>query len=162
MAICYTTTMQRIIVGLVFIAAIAVFRVPAHYAYAQSIPGDTISRGLIAPRSFENVKDDPGYVLAYKDLVIEEFGQDSVMVDIARCESTYKQYEIVDNTIKVLRGKMNPADVGLFQINVDNHELTIQRGGYNIYTPKGNIEFAKYLYEKYGTRPWNASKKCWN
>lgn len=137
-------------------------RVPSHVVYAQSIPVAYPKWGLNGPRTNENVKDDSGYVLAYKDLVIAEFGSESVMVDIARCESTYRQYEIVDNTVKVLRGIVNSADVGIFQINVDNHELTINNGGYNIYIPQGNIEFAKYLYDKYGTSPWNASKKCWN
>ena len=34
--------------------------------------------------------------------------------------------------------------------------------GYNIYTVEGNVAFAKYLYNKYGSDPWSSSSKCWS
>lgn len=136
--------------------------IPTHYTYSQRVvPIEGSPEAVYAPRTNEIVIDGKGYLKTYKDLVVEEFGQDSVMVDVARCESHYNQYNIVDKTIKVLRGKSNPDDIGIFEINVEYHGTTARDNGYDIYTPLGNIQFARYLYDTYGTSPWNWSKKCW-
>ena len=113
-------------------------------------------------KTHENTKDDISIVREYKDLVMEEFGPNHPMVNVAKCESNWIQYEIVDNFIKILRGRMTPADIGIFQVNVEYHGEDAKKLGYNIYTPIGNIGFARYLYNKYGLSPWNASKRCWD
>lgn len=87
------------------------------------------------------------------------FGADSPMVEIARCESQFRQFEAPG---VVLRSELGTPDVGVFQINVEYHAETAKKLGMNIYSLNGNIEYAEYLYEKNGTRDWNASKKCWN
>lgn len=92
------------------------------------------------------------------DRIEDVFGTSTPMVEIARCESRLRHFKSPN---VVLRGDITPADVGLYQINVDYHEDKIKELGINIYTVDGNIAYAKYLYDKNGTRDWNASKKCW-
>lgn len=62
----------------------------------------------------------------------------------------------------VLRGRLTPEDVGACQINEYYHLENSKRMGFNIYLWTGNVGYANYLYATQGTRPWNASKKCWN
>lgn len=77
---------------------------------------------------------------------------------IAFCESAYRH-----NTPEgdVLRGYVDKRDVGIMQINEHYHGQTAEELGYDIYTIRGNLAYARYLYEKQGSRPWNASKACW-
>lgn len=81
-----------------------------------------------------------------------------IMKNIARCESGERQFN-QDGT--VLRGQLNPHDVGYFQINEQYHLEKSKSLGYDIYSFDGNIRYALWLYEREGTRPWNWSKSCW-
>ncbi|HRF70294.1 MAG TPA: hypothetical protein PKV66_02560 [Candidatus Pelethenecus sp.] len=81
-----------------------------------------------------------------------------VMEKIAWCESRGKQFN-PDGTVR--RGKQNPKDVGKYQINEFYHLDSSIKMGIDIYTEEGNTEYALYLYETQGTRPWNWSKPCW-
>lgn len=47
------------------------------------------------------------------------------------------------------------------QINEYYHKDTAKRLGYNIYSLKGNMAYAKWLYKREGTAPWASSSKCW-
>lgn len=88
----------------------------------------------------------------------EYFKETPVLAKIAVCESTLRQ---VDASGQVLRGKVNPDDVGLMQINEFYHGDKAQELGMDLETIDGNLAYAKYLYEKEGTAPWSASAKCW-
>jgi hypothetical protein len=82
-----------------------------------------------------------------------------VMVEIARCESGFRQF---DSKGSVLKGRVNSKDKGAYQINEKYHLDTANQLGYNIYITSGNIRMAKYIYEHQGTKPWEASKSCWS
>ncbi len=90
--------------------------------------------------------------------VREYFKETPVLAEIARCESTFRQ---VDKAGQVLRGVANDSDVGLMQVNEYYHGKKASELGFDLDTVNGNLDYAKYLYEKEGTKPWNASKKCW-
>lgn len=79
------------------------------------------------------------------------------MIDIASCESGTAQF---DANGKVIRDRVYGTHLGIFQIS-ESWISAAKIQGYDIYTPSGNIAFALYLYNKYGTSPWTASKKCW-
>jgi hypothetical protein len=81
------------------------------------------------------------------------------MADVAFCESRFRQF---NKNGEPLRGIANKADVGVMQINEKYHADTAVRLGINIYTLEGNMEYAKYLYDTKGTKPWVHSKGCWN
>lgn len=90
--------------------------------------------------------------------VEREFGVNSPMVEVARCESQFRQF---DNNDKVLKNPHSPA-YGVFQIMASVHETDAKSIGLDIYTLQGNIAFAKVLYDSQGLTPWEASRPCWS
>lgn len=87
------------------------------------------------------------------------FGKDApLMIRVAECESSLRQTQ--DG--KVLRGIVNSKDSGVFQINKDAHLEEAESLGLNVDKLEHNILYAKYLFDKYGTKPWQYSKKCWS
>jgi len=91
---------------------------------------------------------------------VREYFQDApVMIDIARCESRFRQLAADGSVLK------NPHStaMGAFQIMASIHAAPAQKNlGLNIYTLQGNAGYARYLYESQGTVPWNSSKACWS
>ncbi len=86
------------------------------------------------------------------------FADIPVMKEIARCESHFRQTTLDG---QVFRGEVVPADVGVMQINERYHLETAKKLGLDLHTLEGNMVYARYLYEREGTKPWNASAKCW-
>lgn len=82
-----------------------------------------------------------------------------IMQKIAWCESRDRQYN-PDGT--VFRGKINPNDIGKFQINSVVWGETAKKLGYNIYTLKGNTEMAEYIFYHFGAKQWYCSSGCWS
>lgn len=104
----------------------------------------------------ENVKiDNP---ITFEQYVREYFSENPILAEIAKCESTFRQYS---STGEVIKGKVNKSDVGVMQINKYYHLKQAEKLGYDLHTIEGNMAYAKLLYDKEGTRPWNASSKCW-
>ncbi len=90
---------------------------------------------------------------------VRDYFEDApVMADIAWCESRYRH---LDKDGTIFRGKAVPEDIGVMQINTYFHEDTAEELGIDLYSLSGNLEYARYLYEKEGTRPWNSSRPCW-
>ncbi len=79
---------------------------------------------------------------------------------IAKCESDLRQYD--PETGDVLRGKQNPQDVGVFQINEKYHLEKSRELGFNIYTIKGNVEYGLWLMKNGGRQHWDYSRPCWS
>ena len=96
---------------------------------------------------------------AIESYVRKEFAHMPILIEVARCESTFRQYDSHGN---IIRGIVNPADVGVMQINEKYHADEAVKRGYDIYTTEGNVAFAKYLYGKYGAQPWSSSAPCWS
>lgn len=79
---------------------------------------------------------------------------------ICSCESNLRQYALDGET--ALRGTVNSYDIGICQINEIYHGGDIEKLGVDIHTEKGNIAFAKNLYDRKGSAPWIWSKPCWS
>jgi hypothetical protein len=94
-----------------------------------------------------------------KALLQKTFKDSPMMIEVARCESNFRQW---DEKGEVLKGIVNPLDTGAFQINKHYHLKTAIKMGLDIDTAEGNISYAKHLHDNEGTRPWNASRKCWS
>lgn len=88
----------------------------------------------------------------------EQYADTPILVEIARCESTFAQF---DKNGKVIRGRVDNQDVGVMQINERYHLETATTLGFDIHTIEGNVAYAKHLYEQQGAAPWKASKPCW-
>ena len=82
-----------------------------------------------------------------------------VLQRIAQCESWGQQWT---RDGQVLRGKRNSQDLGLFQINAVVWAKKAEELGYDLYTQDGNTQMARYIFEHYGSVPWQASVKCWS
>ncbi|MEK7531713.1 MAG: hypothetical protein AAB545_02175 [Patescibacteria group bacterium] len=87
------------------------------------------------------------------------FNDAPIMAKVAWCESRFRH---TDKEGNVFRGSINDHDVGVMQINEDYHLDTSKKLGFDIYTLRGNMAYARYLYREQGTKPWNSSSKCWN
>jgi hypothetical protein len=92
-------------------------------------------------------------------IVREYFSDIPVMIEIARCESTFR-HTLSDGS--VLRGQVDPADTGVMQINKRYHQATANAMNLNLDTIYDNMAYARHLYETQGLQPWRASSACWN
>jgi hypothetical protein len=120
---------------------------------------------LIASAAFANPQDisavqyeglqNPQTLSAY---VREYYADTPVLADIAWCESRMRH---LDKEGNIFRGQINDKDIGVMQINTRFHEATATEMGIDLESLNGNLEYAKYLYEKEGTKPWVSSKACW-
>ena len=93
------------------------------------------------------------------EAIVREYFKDiPVMIQVARCESTFR-HTLADGT--VLRGFVDNDDTGVMQINKRYHEKTAISMGLDVENIYDNMAYARHLYEKQGTQPWSASAPCW-
>ncbi len=94
-----------------------------------------------------------------EEVVRSYFSDIPVMIQIARCESTFR-HTLADGT--VLRGKVDSADTGVMQINARYHGEKARELGLDLTDIYDNMAYARDLYERQGTKPWKASASCWS
>tara|TARA_B100000745_G_scaffold107052_1_gene68512 strand:- start:2744 stop:3148 length:405 start_codon:yes stop_codon:yes gene_type:complete len=92
-------------------------------------------------------------------VVREYFADIPVMIQVARCESTFR-HTLADGT--VLRGRVDNRDTGVMQINTYYHGDTAAKLGLDLENIYDNMAYARDLYERQGTQPWSASAPCWS
>lgn len=97
-------------------------------------------------------------VVTTEDAVRTYFADIPILQEVARCESRFRQY---DSTGRPLRNMHGSSATGVMQIMSSVHRDTALHLGYDIDTLEGNMGYARYLYERNGTRDWNASRHCW-
>lgn len=86
------------------------------------------------------------------------FSDIPVMIQIARCESQFR-HTLSDGS--VLKGKVDPADTGVMQINARYHGAEAEKLGLDLTKLYDNMAYARDLYKRQGTQPWSASASCW-
>lgn len=91
--------------------------------------------------------------------VKEIFSEAPVMIEVARCESKFRQFTDSGN---VLHGGTDNKMIGIFQIYDDIHRAKARSMNMDIDTVEGNIKYAQYLYKREGTTPWISSMPCWD
>ncbi|OHA38954.1 MAG: hypothetical protein A3I97_00495 [Candidatus Taylorbacteria bacterium RIFCSPLOWO2_02_FULL_44_35] len=119
---------------------------------------------LLFANTFSAVTQPPSAVTVKSPRTLEAsvrdyFTKAPILSEIARCESQFRHFGKNGN---IIRGITNIKDVGVMQINEEYHRDKAETLGMDIYSLDGNLEYAKYLFEKEGTRPWRSSAKCWN
>lgn len=97
-------------------------------------------------------------VVNTESIVRDYFSDIPVMVQVARCESTFR-HTLADGT--VLRGYVDNRDTGVMQINTYYHGDTAATMNLDLEDIYDNMAYARYLYETQGTQPWSASRPCW-
>lgn len=93
--------------------------------------------------------------LTIEDRIRQKFPeQPDEMLKIAKCESGLRQFN-EQGTVLISK----TSDKGIFQIN-QVHWENAKRLGYDIDTIDGNLNYARYLYDRNGTGDWYMSSKC--
>lgn len=90
--------------------------------------------------------------------VQKEFADVPAMIEIARCESKFRQFTDNGNPFY---GGYGHNMIGVFQFYDSVHDRTATTLGYDLTTLEGNIGYARYVYEMQGLAPWNSSRSCW-
>jgi hypothetical protein len=104
----------------------------------------------------------PKTIYAEKEVITKvplSFEEIPMLVKICKAESGNRQ---LNTSGRVLRGKVEPSDIGYCQINETIWNDKARELGYDIFTEKGNKDMAVWIYLNYGSQPWNASKAIWN
>jgi hypothetical protein len=102
-------------------------------------------------------KIDTNTAISTEEFVKKYFSDVPVLIEVARCESHFRQHEDGE----VLTGVVNEFDKGVMQINEMYHLEQAKKMGLDIHTLEGNLSYARYLFEREGLRPWNSSSPCW-
>jgi len=90
-----------------------------------------------------------------------EYSVDEVLVrKIIKCESS--MYGGAINHNKDSQGNIWSTDFGLLQVNDYFHEATMKRLGLDIRNQDDSLRYGFILLSTQGTKPWSASKFCWN
>jgi hypothetical protein len=125
---------------------------------ATAIDTQPIAYGQITETTVEAEK--VAISVSDTERIVREYFKDiPVMIQVAKCESHFR-HELSDGSI--LKGRVDPADTGVMQINKRYHESTAIKLGLNLENIEDNMAYARYLYETQGTKPWNASAPCWS
>jgi hypothetical protein len=88
-----------------------------------------------------------------EDRVREYFADIPVMIEIARCESKFRQFT---DSGSVLRGGASGQFVGIFQFMESIHSSVARTLGHDLATVDGNLAYARHLYTQQGTKPWTS------
>ncbi len=134
---------------------------------AQTVPPSSMpspASQVLSYQSYDSAENVKEIKVEAKSMTVEEyvrsyFSDIPVMAEIAKCESRFRQY---DKDGSILRGEENSLDRGVMQINEYYHSEDSQKLGYDIMTLEGNTAYARYLFDKYGVKPWQSSSKCWD
>ncbi len=94
-----------------------------------------------------------------EEYIRDYFADEPILAEIARCESHFTQFGKNGQVIQ------NPGStaVGVFQIMASIHDdFADHKLGLDIYSLQGNAAYARYLFSKQGSTPWDSSKPCWS
>lgn len=129
----------------------------ASVAQASAVPETAYGHIAMTEEVVTEGHNTPSY---NTEKIVRSYFQDiPVMIEIARCESTFR-HELEDGS--VLKGRVDPADTGVMQINMRYHQSKAAAMHLNLEDLYHNMAYARYLYETQGTQPWNASADCWS
>lgn len=84
------------------------------------------------------------------------FADVPVMIEIARCESKFRQFTDAGNVLR------SSGMIGVFQFYESIHAPGAKALGFDLATVDGNLAYARHVYKSEGTTPWNGSRYCWN
>lgn len=117
---------------------VALVGILGHAAQAADVSG--VPLGVQTPAQIE-------------ELVRVAFTDAPVMVEIARCESKFRQFT---DSGAVFYGGVDKDMVGIFQFYEAVHRERANILGFDLTTVEGNIGFARHLYDEAGVTPWQS------
>ena len=108
----------------------------------------------VKSENYEPITDSENVEKFLKDY----FTDMPLLAKIGACESHNRH---LNSKGEVLRGRKNIYDRGVMQINILYHEKKAREMGLDLHNLDDNVAFARYLYEKFGAKPWKSSSACW-
>jgi len=87
---------------------------------------------------------------AIEKQVREYFADIPVMIEIARCESNFRQFTDGGSVLR------SAGMIGIFQFHEVVHSGAALTLGHDLATTAGNLAYARHLYEQAGTGPWSS------
>ncbi len=126
----------------------------------------TVSAVQVPDTAYGNIAVDEEVALSHEKIAVDQtesivrsyFADIPIMIEVARCESTFT-HTLADGS--VLKGRVDNDDTGVMQINKRYHQETALAMDLDVYDIYDNMAYARYLYERQGTQPWSASMPCW-
>ena len=136
------------------------FLVSSLYGGVSGVSADVVSQAKVDAIQKQEYAESAKIAnpITFEDYVRAYFKDDPILAEIAKCESTFRQFS---STGEVIKGRVNKSDVGVMQINKYYHLKSAEKLGYDLHSIEGNMSYAKWLYDREGTTPWNSSSKCW-
>lgn len=117
------------------------------------------SYGHIAESGGNEVVANQVITVDNTEAIVRNYFRDiPLLAEVARCESGFR-HKLDDGSI--LKGKVDPADTGVMQINRRYHEESATALELDLDDIYHNMAYARHLYETEGIRPWNSSMPCW-
>ncbi len=109
----------------------------------------------VVSRDYQPISDPKNV----EKFIADYFADIPIMARIAKCESRNRH---LGKDGLILRGELTPLDRGVMQVNLYYHEDTALKMGLDLHDIDDNVAYARYLYQKQGTKPWMSSSKCWS
>ncbi len=131
---------MKIIIYSTLLVAMLLVLTPTAYGAMATSTGTTTVAGKLSP-------------VAIETLVRTVFADTPVMIEIARCESKFRQFTDAGN---VFYGGADGGMIGVFQFFESIHKTPALALGFDLATVEGNLGYAKHLYSEQGTTPWRS------
>lgn len=125
---------------------------------ATSVVDTEVAYGKITTEENTSIEARLAGITDTETIVREYFKDIPVMIQVARCESQFR-HTLADGS--VLQGRVDSDDTGVMQINKRYHLKTAIELGLDLDDVYDNLAYARDLYERKGTQPWDASSACW-
>lgn len=125
---------------------VVLFGIPAPATYAAGTTTAMVATTTATTTLVQNQT-------AIEKRVREYFADIPVMIDIARCESVFRQFT---DSGAVFYGGGSRGMVGIFQFYEIIHADAALKRGFDLKTVEGNLGYARSMYEQSGTKPWSS------
>lgn len=113
------------------------------------VPAEAAEKEVIATSSVATSTATTA-VVSVEKRVRDYFVDIPVMIEIARCESKFRQF--TDSGTVLRSGGM----IGIFQFYESVHKTSALKLGFNLETVEGNLGYAKHVYVQSGSTPWKS------
>jgi hypothetical protein len=140
--------MQKILLLCMIVGGVYSFWTTA--SAATTTTDHTMAMATVDKSTVAQAKPSPAVIEA---VVTSYFADTPIMIEIARCESNFRQF--TDNG-EVFYGGAGGGMVGIFQFYEAIHKAAAAIRGYDLATVAGNIGYARHLYQEQGVTPWQS------
>jgi hypothetical protein len=150
----YCFSMKSYLFGVIVLLGIFVYGTSGVQAASTTTATSTAATAITASSSSKATLATTTAVsrIESEKIVRAYFADIPAMIEIARCESNFRQFTDAGNVFRDASGDM----VGVFQFYEISHTAAAETLGFDLTTLDGNMKYARHLYEVQGTNPWRS------